>query len=81
MEQAVTENLPNKIDKPVLTKIERFNTSAMMLVEQLNNLINSSLADGGDTEDTSQKLCLLNRLGNFEYAITGTTQADMQDNK
>lgn len=59
-------------------KITKFQDDALVLINQLQELINSNLKHDGDTESTSQRIYLLNKLATFEYGINGTSSFDLQ---
>ena len=47
-------------------------------IEALLLLINEHMLAGGDIEEDSQRLCLINRLNAFGYAVNGIEDSDMK---
>jgi hypothetical protein len=47
-------------------------------IEALYLLIDEHMLPGGDIEEDSQRLCLINRLNSFGYSINGIEDSDMK---
>lgn len=56
---------------------DRLRMDAAVHIEALGELFNR-LADRGDTEETSQKVCLMNALLKVEHALNGVTEEDFE---
>jgi hypothetical protein len=63
-------------DQPMT--LERFQAQAQTQLDALQDLIENFAKDDGDTEKTSQRICLINRLNKLRYAFNGTTQNDLK---
>jgi len=47
-------------------------------IEALYSLIDENMLPGGDIEEDSQRLCLINRLNRFVNSIYGISDSDMK---
>jgi len=62
-----------------MAECKHFKAKAQYMYEELYNFVNKSMPYKGDTAETSQKLCLLDHLSNFEHCINGTTPEDFKE--
>jgi hypothetical protein len=46
-------------------------------IEEIQTLITENMPSKGDKEEDCQRLCLLNRLSDFEHTVNGTTMKDL----
>jgi len=56
---------------------KKFQRRCEQQATSLRELINIEMPYKGDTEETSQKLVLLNRISAFEQAVNGVVNEDM----
>ncbi|KXS55233.1 MAG: hypothetical protein AWU57_332 [Marinobacter sp. T13-3] len=72
--------MPNTND--LLARSEKnfqaFEAAAAKHLDALSDLIDRYVADAGNVEATSQKLCLKNRLAQLDNYVNGTTAEDMK---
>jgi len=47
-------------------------------VEEILLLVNTEMINDGDTENESQRCCLINRISDFEHYVNGVQQSDMK---
>ncbi len=51
------------------------------LTDSLHKLVECNLVNDGDTEETSQRICLLNRINDLETNINGISVDDLIEKK
>ena len=61
--------------------LQKFQSLAGVHLGGILILIQDSMKDTGDTEEASQKITLLNRLKELEYAFNGVEQGDLNEDK
>ena len=61
-----------------VSKVDAFQKQCDPHLDALRELI-GQVNEGGDTEETSQKLTLLNGLNQFEMALNGVQEEDLPD--
>lgn len=61
-------------DKEYLQFFKDFLTSR---TEDMTDYVNRCMKDDGDTEETSQRICIVNAINELEAAIAGTELADL----
>lgn len=61
-------------------KIENFKYKAENLLDKLSGLI-EKMPDKGDKASTSQKIVLVQAVNEVHYALNGTYQADLIEDK
>jgi hypothetical protein len=59
-------------------KREEFVNNLQTHLFELFLLIDSHMLPGRDTEEDSQRLCLINRLRVFKYSVNGIHDSDMK---
>jgi hypothetical protein len=60
-------------------KINRFRLRFQAHLDAIEKLIDENIAENGDTEKTSQRICLLNRLNSLQAALNGVGVADLKE--
>jgi hypothetical protein len=57
-------------------KAKRFQRRIETLTDKISDLIDS-MPDKGDTQETSQKICLRQALNEFSYVVNGIQDQDL----
>lgn len=68
------------MDIPFPTKeeyLQFFNAFLTSRTEDMTDYVNRCMKDDGDTEETSQRICIINAINELEAAIAGTEIADL----
>lgn len=60
------------------TPTKAFIESLQERTETIRYLVDWMMLDDGDTEETSQRICVLNKLNDLEMAINGIEPADLK---
>lgn len=66
--------------KEEIGKIENlkdFQEKAENLLSSLEYLVNETMIDDGNSEEDSQRLCIMNAIGKVQQCINGTEQSDI----
>jgi len=63
---------------PTPTPTKAFIESLSERTETIRQLVDWMLLNDGDTEETSQRICVLNKLNDLEMAINGIEPSDMK---
>jgi len=58
--------------------LEELQKTLAIHTNRLRVLINENLKNDGDKECDSQRICLLNRLSDFEYTVNGIQEEDLK---
>lgn len=61
--------------------LEELQETLEIHTNRLRVLINENLKNDGDKECDSQRICLLNRLSDFEYTVNGIQEEDLKGNE
>ena len=61
-----------------IEQVDEFKQNAFLHTQSLRDLI-ETLDDEGDTEETSQRICLVNALNNLETCINGVEDSDFPE--
>jgi hypothetical protein len=62
-------------------KLESFQDTLIDCIKRIRNVIDVEMKDEGLKEENSQKITVLNRLKELEYAINGVDQGDLTEYK
>lgn len=68
---------------PTLNEVSEFEYFVQFIeqrTEDIRDYINARMKNDGDTEETSQRICILNAVNQLETVINGTTINDMAGN-
>ncbi|RLA51168.1 MAG: hypothetical protein DRQ98_11910 [Gammaproteobacteria bacterium] len=57
--------------------LEFFNGFLTSRTQDMTDYVNRCMNDDGDTEETSQRICIINAINNLEAAIAGTEIEDL----
>jgi len=60
-----------------MNKLEQFQKKAYRYIDELNTLF-IAIPSKGDTEAECQRVCLINRLNDLQFAIAGTDDTDLK---
>lgn len=58
--------------------LEELQKTLAIHTNRLRVVINENLKNDGDKECDSQRICLLNRLSDFEYTVNGIQEEDLK---